>query len=73
MHPERLLTLPPSARCNSDSFVTEGQWLNAEIDNCITLILWWHTVLAINLFFCASPSGTAFGQAFLQEIDLFFQ
>ena len=63
-----LLTISPLR--NSDSFVTEGQWLTFK--SIIALLILCGVVLAINLFFCASPSGTLFWAGFLQEIDLFF-
>lgn len=63
-----LLTISPLR--NSDSFVTVGQWLTFK--SIIALLILCGVVLAINLFFCASPSGTLFWAGFLQEIDLFF-
>ncbi|HIA8022746.1 TPA: hypothetical protein ACWSD6_005205, partial [Escherichia coli] len=64
-----LLTISPLR--NSDSFVTEGQWLTFK--SIIALLILCGVVLAINLFFLRFSKRYAFlGRLFLQEIDLFF-
>lgn len=64
-----LLTIIPLR--NSDSFVTEGQWLTFK--SIIALLILCGVVLAINLFFLRFSKRYAFlGRLFLQEIDLFF-
>ncbi|EOC1940801.1 protein YcdU [Escherichia coli] len=64
-----LLTISPLR--NSDSFVTEGQWLTFK--SIIALLILCGAVLAINLFFLRFSKRYAFlGRLFLQEIDLFF-
>lgn len=63
-----LLTISPLR--NSDSFVTEGQWLTFK--SIIALLILCGVVLAINLFFLRFSKRYAFlGRLFLQEIDLF--
>lgn len=63
-----LLTISPLR--NSDSFVTEGQWLTFK--SIIALLILCGVVLAINLFFCASPSGTLFWAGFFCRKSICF-